>query len=348
MKMIDYEKELDEWRQNQTLSEILFYKAGSDSWTSDFLFLLTVPFGVTGFLLNMFSLALFIKIDVNTTQMYKYLRVYAINSAILCTFNVTTFYTYTPRYFAFEYSFLSRVNLCIITNFVKTLFVFYSFVLDILISLERLAVFIDRLKVMKNVSAYIICFISFILCSIVNSPVYFWYYVKSNQEFYSELFNLTIQPDKFYFCGRTGFLNKPICLISSALAIFIRDILTLLVEVVTGLLLAYYCHQFVKRRTSLGNFSENDSRNFYKVLKMTLILSLLSIITHVCLFVFFLIGMFNFVKGDKIWLREFYWTTLTCLFKYSSNFFVFYFFNTNSEMAVRAFYSKIKLLFRRF
>ena len=131
---------------NWNFTEQFLRRIGSSiELDSTYLFLIS-PIAVIGFLLNIISLVGLFKIRVRGTVLYNYLRIYTINSVILNIIAVGSICTYAPRYFDGSITYFSRVYRCIIFNYVSTTFYFFGNVMDILIVLERIAIFNKKVK----------------------------------------------------------------------------------------------------------------------------------------------------------------------------------------------------------
>ena len=158
--------------------------------------------------------------------------------------------------------------------------------LDILIGLERLSIFADSYKKITEYSPYSLSFLLFLLSFIVNLPLLFWYYVKNDVEFYEAALNLN-DTNMFFYCGRTKFLNTSYGLVTSIISIFIRDILTLIVEIAITILSLVYLHRFIQNRIELTRptrlnsliqtLHANLNNSMIRNTKMAISLSILSI-----------------------------------------------------------------------
>jgi hypothetical protein len=198
----------------------------------------------------------------------------------------------------------------------------------------------------------------------VNLPVYYWFYAQSDQDFLQSVQNLTNLP-AFTYCGRTNFLESKIGLISSAISILLRDILTLVLEVSTNILLMIFLKRFIENKSSVvannipydntnpiedssltnGNNNHHHSLNILnkiaqkrkkmemkkieRNIKMTISLSIISIMSHMLTFTIFVIGAIILIRGTKSPVIYSFLNILTIVIRYSSNYFIYYSFNTN-------------------
>ncbi len=211
---------------------------------------------------------------------------------------------------------------------------------------ERLAVFVDKFKFLHRKSPYVICLYALAFCILVNSPIYFSYQIQSNQAF-----NIALnQTNKILnFCQATSFLRTAIGIALAFAQILIRDILTLVVEIVTSFLAVYYYRKLVVRFQSLNDQLELNTINvaldnkISKTMKeaeksklyllMTIILSALSIVSHVVVCISIVISF------DGVTMMSYYFQFLSTLalgFKHFFNFFIYYAYNIKFRANFRA------------
>jgi hypothetical protein len=106
--------------------------------------------------------------------------------------------------------------------------------------------------------------------------------------------------------------------------IFIRDILTLVLEIILSAFVLNYFGKFKAKKMHLLKTSEE--KHNMKLTLATIILSISSIIIHVT----FMVVTFLFVFGTSITQATLAVVlNLFTLVKHSSNFFIFYYFNEN-------------------
>jgi hypothetical protein len=122
-------------------------------------------------------------------------------ASLIIIFGVVFIFFYTP-YILFELSIslFGRIYMCNVTNWILILFFFYDNCMDILMNLERALCFSNGFQKIKQISAYLICFIVLIICIIIHIP--------------SDL-AMTYTPDyelyiKLNLCHSTSFATKTI------------------------------------------------------------------------------------------------------------------------------------------
>ena len=158
---------------NET-KEIFLENLGS-TWLYDssYLFLI-VPLGLIGAVLNCISFFVFLKKDLRCLHLYQYFQVYALTSVVL-SLVLSGSFLHSPRFlFELSISKSARVYKCLIeASYVLPLCLFYSNALNILLNIERASSFTEKLKYFKNVSPYSACFCLFVVCVVINLPMYF-------------------------------------------------------------------------------------------------------------------------------------------------------------------------------
>ena len=311
-------------------SEKFYLKIGS-TWTFDSIYLFVIsPVCFIGILLNLFSIMVINKIKVRNKNknLYTFLTIYLINSSILCFITVFSFFTYSPRYFDFALSYSARIYRCIIYNSIATLLYFYSNILDLLILFERFTIFIEKFQRFKNWSPHLISIIALFGCILTHSPIFLWHYIKSDEEFYQSAADLTT----FTYCGRTDFLNSRLGFILSTISLILRDLITLIVEIVLNLFTIAYYNKFIKKKLEISSITTTQTNTLMPVevnlFFMTIVLSLISVLCHFCASV----SSLTLVKHDLDTITIFLFlliSILSSVLKYSLNFFIFVLFDSN-------------------
>ena len=169
------------------------------TWLLDSLYLFVLsPLSAVGCVLNLLSAVTLSKIIRNSktltdkTNIYKYLRIYSLNNALVSLILTLSFIGFSPHYFQFALDRAARFYRCVVIN-ASTTFYFYKNVLDVLIALERLSLLVPWLRRFKAKSPHLACLIAFLVCALVNSPTYYFAQTKSDADF----FNVTLVTDAY-------------------------------------------------------------------------------------------------------------------------------------------------------
>jgi hypothetical protein len=213
------------------LNELFLFRIGS-TWIIDGIYMfISLPVGMMGFILNIYSFSVLLKIKIKSTRLYEYLRIYCLNSAVICLISGWGFLAYSPRFFPYFSFSVFKFYRCYVYNFVGTTFYFFGNFLDIFISLDRITIFNQRAKFINKISLLKLCSSFFLISFLINFPTSLLFYPRSDAEFEQEA-NLNL--NKFTYCGQTSILNSPIGSILTILVVFLRDFVTLMVEIAAG------------------------------------------------------------------------------------------------------------------
>jgi hypothetical protein len=126
-----------------------------------------VPISLIGFLINWLCFFIISKASFNSTQLFNYLKVYVINSSLICLLSATHFISATKYFFEFTNTYEACAYGSNSYKYLLSVSYFYGSYLDIYISLERLSNFIPSFKIkIKNLSYLKLC-LSLLIFSIV-------------------------------------------------------------------------------------------------------------------------------------------------------------------------------------
>lgn len=231
-----------------------------------------------------------------------------------------------------------------IGSYVALSFYLFGNILDVLISIERLSMFSIRFKKLEKLNPFLTAIVTFTTCYVINMPIAFRTYIKGDDEIKYDLVFSLKNGTPFYICGN-GILHDSSILIG--LNLILRDIMPLIMEILFSILIIIKFKRFknVKDNLSRGvlynvksNNNSIESNNISlkkestqnkKLTIMTFYLSVASIISHLTIFFGFLLFLLqtdDTIIGYIIMLAV--WSITA---KHSSNFFIFYKFNSNFE-----------------
>ena len=294
------------------------------SWLIDsfYLFLIT-PLELVGLALNLLSFLTLCRFspDANKT-IFKYMRVYTINAVLACMVSVFAFGSFSPRYFQFALGYFTRLKHCFFDAFVFITFYFFCNLLDVAIALDRLSLLAANFNRFKASSPYKVSLALLLLCITVNVPILFLQRPKSDHEFY----NLSITTSDNY-CYQLEFSQTITGKLFNFLSYFVRDILTLVVEIAFGIMAIAKLHKFRIR----DNLNEIDNGTFHdkvqeserKLILMTIYLSLISIASHFVVFLASLVFIANLEHIFNGWLQ--FASAFSLSVKHISNFFALFY-----------------------
>ena len=96
------------------------------------------PIGFIGFILNLFCLIILSKIKISNTNLYIYLKIYSLNSALIGLVLSFSFVGYSPRFFPYFANYYAQLYRCKIYNAIGCSLYSFGNLMDILIAIERL------------------------------------------------------------------------------------------------------------------------------------------------------------------------------------------------------------------
>ena len=309
-----------------------FYNKIGSNWLLDtfYMFLLT-PTALIGFILSLISVYVFCKVKIRQTKLYHYLRFYTLNSAVMSLLCCFAFTTMSPSYFPYFLSSFSKIYRCILLISPYTTLYFIGNMLDLMIALDRLSIFIKKLRIITQHSPTKITSSIIVGCVIINSPVFFMFYPKSNKQLYYEA-NSNIK--ELTYCGKNSFFNTDIGVLIILTVIILRDLITVIFEIIIVIwAIGYYRNyskndilsEHLKRKASISSIKREE--RYKQLLLMSIYLCIMSTINHsiVC----FSSVLSLFYKPSSIFFNLLFISTLSLCIKYISNFFIFYYLNSN-------------------
>ncbi len=317
-----------------TNSEWFLSKAGSDYFIDSIIFFILSPLEVFGAIFNLFSLAVFYKMNKNSTFLFKMLQIYCFNSFLMCFLSIPTSYAYAPRYLGFKFDIFARIFVCWILNYVGTTLYFVCNILDLVIAMDRLAIFDVRFKKFSGKKPLLIYGIVIVSCSLINLPTFFRNRIMNDSEALDNLiFNIDTSSFRVILCAPGLLYNNFPSLVFN---LVLRDILTLFLEIAISSLTIHYFIKFQAKkaemhRINLGvaqNKDKNKSKKEKEDSKLThmiLYMTLLSITTHLGLFICYA----GQVNKPNIFTVNYLvvFAGLSTTIKNVSNIVIFYFFN---------------------
>jgi hypothetical protein len=342
------------------IKEIFYINLGS-TWTLDSLYLFLIgPLGLTGFILNLISFNQFNKIKMSGNgsnlmirqrkkSFQNYLRMYTFYCFIICfIFSFCAIFR-TPRYFNLTQNVWASVYNCKIISWLAVNIFFVINILDCVLLVERVSLLTKRFDKFARLDSFKINICIFFGCNLLNLPGYFLYDVKSNEDFQKAAENIHDTINFKYYSTNPFFLSLSGRIIIIVL-VFIKDILSLVVEILLSIVLIILFKNYLTNKKTLITSSKNKFSNQdqdqqeqqsdslmvqlnnklpnkldklnLKLIKMTIFISICSIMSHLVLVLCYVIYLID----DTSFLARYASFTgiLFVLFKYISNFFFFY------------------------
>lgn len=251
---------------------------------------MTILYGITpvsliGFVLNLVSLIVYIRIREANVAMYKYLRLHSLASMVICLFGMFTVFSglvgFVPQYTQsravrtfYLYGFLFFSNIC---------FLFIT-IIDLMICLERVAQF-NRLQILRVFTRhpYRLSFISLVFVTVLMSIYFARYQITAMY--------IPIGPGRVFTAWLTSLNSFGRSKIGDAFVIIteiFRDVILLVLSIIANLASLYYVREFLIKKAVLkrGSTSRKESRTTTMNLKLSIMTSLLiflSVLKHLFL-----------------------------------------------------------------
>jgi hypothetical protein len=331
----DFDKEISVYLKNETFVDNLT----SSIFINGLFMFLTLPFGVLGFFLNILSFIILFKIEIKNTKLYGYLKVYSILSSFNSLISGLLFTSATPRFLPYIYfSYFSRLIRTIFSIYVLTSIYFITNLLDILIAFERLSIFIRKFQIINKINPYLTSLIITLFVFVFNLPIFFSYYIKSEQEILNDLkTNFSV----FAYMGRSPFFYSTLNYYLIIFQILIRDLATLLIEIIFSCLCIHYYRNYLQKSIQFNQNQTNNQSNRStavlskvkkgkRILKMIITMSIISIISHLVVSITYAFAINGYSRAANVAQCYGY---LGISFKYFTNFFIFLYFNLNFRKA---------------
>lgn len=235
-----------------------YLQFAASTWLTDSISLFIMPIivilGLITNLLGFFILHFKQEFNLN---IYFYLKVYFLNGFVTNSFGVLFVFCNARRYLGFSNSWVSMMYLNQIGSPAVNTCYFYNNMIDIMLTLDKLTIFIKSLSVFKNKYLKNPLIVSVVLCAycvIVNLPIFFtaipdtWIVKLSPNETYI-----------FYDYRITDFNQTPTGIVFSFIDYVLRDILPFVIIVILNVLLIVLLKRYMNKRKSLTGNSRKRS-----------------------------------------------------------------------------------------
>ena len=319
-------------------------------------FFLLTPISIVGLILNFFSFIVILNIkNKASVKFYSYLKIYTLSGSFICFFGIFAFYAFSPKYLKYDDDPYSRFFRCQVYMPILTLVYYFEKLIEILIIIDRLSIFMPKLKIVTEKSTTMIMSITMIISMIITSPEIFGnrFTGFKDKEVHDKIIDYT--KDLMTICERIDFFRTDIGLDILKSTIFIRDILTSSIEMGLNITSIVYYMKFINKKSELkktvfqknstpqtsssnndsntiviekDKISKKDRSNFDKsIYVISLVVPFISI---VC-FIFASFTRFSIYinKNNTLFYFIIFVAMLIGAVRITSNFFVFYFFNSN-------------------
>jgi hypothetical protein len=162
-------------KPNATYLSLDFWlNAFGSPWVQEIANLTLIPIGFFGFIFNIMAL-----IILNGKQfdipVYEYIRIYTINSGVICLFTITRFINNTRRFFSWSNTqFANRYFVYFYSPVTNSLFVFGAF-MDIILTFDRIVMFSNRFHFFKKFKPKIVSLVVLIASFVSMATIWISY-----------------------------------------------------------------------------------------------------------------------------------------------------------------------------
>jgi hypothetical protein len=340
-----------------------FYKKIGSSWTLDLLNMAIIPpIGFIGFILNIICFGVLFKIKVKTNngnniKLYQYLKIYTLISSLICLIMGFYWATYSPRFYKYSLSYLSKFYRCRVIGYGLLSLYFFNNTLDILIGLDRISIFLTLVKMDKfrKLNPYYLCSFLVLACFCISSSFIFTFEILDDQKYFTS-------PNVVTYCILNEFGKSRFGLIINMIVILIRDIVTLILEIITSILVVclYLKYANIFDFARIFDLSMNvETHNQYisssnnnisiqprfnniifknltqrqnkgkQILLMSIVLLVSAVATHLLVGIVFTFLVNVYFENVYVYFTLVWFASFSVVFKNFANIFVFYFFNRN-------------------
>jgi hypothetical protein len=315
--------------------ELYYLKLGSTPLFDSLFTYFNGSIAVLATMLNLASFIVFKKIKLYKKAFHQYLKCYTLFCTLICLIAIFNNIFTAPRFINLKTSLFSFYK-CKITYWFTATINFYLNSLDCILLFERISCLTNKRMIKKffEINSYLICLILFIVCNLINLTSYFFFSSRNESEYEMAIQNIKVL-NNFTYCFREPFFQDwPGRAIPIVIVVF-RDGFILIAQIVLSLCSIIMFRRYLKEQMiELNSINELNSSQILNQLeeyndnltKMTLYLSLCSIMCNLIIGSGFIMVSFNFSENTSMRLIIFM-ANLIGLIKHSSNFFLFFHFN---------------------
>ena len=294
------------------------------TWTTDSLYVFALtPMSLLSFIMNILAFIVLSKSSFGSAIIFRYLRLYVLNSSIISILLATTFLFSSYRIFSFTNSYQSLFY----GSYVHSPFLSISYtfggLLEIFITIERALTFMPNRGLKKIINHKFFGLVLLFISIFINIPVFFVNYPGVDDVILDN--GLT---HRFYYWGVTEFAVSPAGVGITYALYTIRDLISLVVKIGLNILTVHLIRKYFNRISSdLQDQVENFGEKTYitevdRNLTYTgVIMCVLSSLENV-----FVIVSYVLISYQISYLM-FFISYFTLAIKHFTNLFVLYSFN---------------------
>ena len=304
------------------------------TWTTDCLYVFALtPISIISFIMNILAFIVLSKNSLGSAVIFRYLRLYVLNSSILSLILATTFLFSSYRIFSFTNSYSSLFYGSYFHSPFLSIFYCFGGLLEICISIERTLNFMPNRAIKKLINNNKAWLVLFTLSILINIPVFF-----VNYPGVADVLSDTGFMYRFHYWGVTEFAMSPIGKGITYTVYIIRDIFSLTAKISLNILSVQLIRKYfnkissdlhvvtITKSNTIASFPEKtyitevDKNLTY----LSVIMCVLSSLENVFFIASYIYVAINF---DEIAYLLFFISYFTLALKHFTNLIVLYSFN---------------------
>lgn len=224
------------------------------------------PIAIIAFILNVLAYLIFKKGPFQKGTIFRYLRIYVVNSSIICFFLLTVFIFSAYRIIDITNTYEAVFYGIYIISPLLSIFYLSGSLLEVCILIERSSKITDHFEFFKKVKKFRpTCIILYTISTVINIPVIFQYYPA--------FIDVPLQNSKFrlYYWGITDFSVSTWGKILTFAMYALRDIVVLIIKVILNIISVYLVRDYLKKikNDSIFTIDNRQSKTIDTNLKAT-------------------------------------------------------------------------------
>jgi hypothetical protein len=202
-----------------------------------------IPISIIGFILNIIALIVLNGRDFKRLSVYYSLRVYTMNSALLCLVTSTKFISESHKLFDFSNTYSAQLYYAKFCAPISNILYFYATCLDILLTFDRIMIFSNRFQWLKRIKPKWLCLNIFIFCFI--GTLNFWFTRSIAQ---TKVITFEVGEYIIYSKKGSNMRNRYVVFATT----FLIDILPIIAEISLNLVIIFLLKRFIKQKNNIG------------------------------------------------------------------------------------------------
>jgi hypothetical protein len=245
--------------------------------SDEFAYVMLLPVCLIGLVLNILTLLIFKRNEFKNMIVYKYLRIYTLNSIAICILlstrfigNSRQFFEFTNSYWAVKY--FGNIYLPLINTLS-----FFQSCLDIILSFDRVVLFSNKFVFYKKLKPTLVSLIVLFFCFVLMG--YYWFSLTPKQV---DLALNETEIFKMHYLTNSKLSNKYALYVSNVISDVVTFVVEFIMSAVTIVLLRDYLNKkkVVANVTNVNNHElEQNVRAKKMEVRITVLVTIMSIIS---------------------------------------------------------------------